>query len=147
MDPTALLSLVSPLVAAVAAYLREEGATAAGGKAAEVIGERAGAAVADIGPRALATLRNWFRKEADAKAQQALTLVEQDPDDTDYQQKLVKETARLAAATSAFARELRVLAGRATVVQSGGVAIDNAAPNYGAQGVFHAPVRFDQRKL
>ncbi len=146
MDPTLLVPLVSPLVAAVVAYLKGEAAKKAGEKAAEVVGEKAGEAVAGAGPRLLATLRDRFTEKADPKAQQALTLVEQDPDDADYQQKLVKETARLAAADPGFAQELRVLAEQAIIGQPGGVAIDNQASNYGAQGVFHAPVSFDQRK-
>ncbi len=146
MDPTLLVPLVSPLVAAVVAYLKGEAAKKAGEKAAEVVGERAGEAVAGAGPRLLATLRDRFTEKADPKARQALDLVEQDPDDADYQQKLVKETARLAAADPGFTQELRVLAEQANIVQPGGVYIDNQAPSYGAQGVFHAPVTFDQRK-
>lgn len=146
MDPTLLVPLVSPLVAAAAAFLKGEVATTAGAKAAEVVGAKAGEAAAEAGPRLLAALRARFAAQADPKAQQALALVEQDPDDPDYQQKLVKETARLAAADLGFAQELRVLAKQATIVQPGAVAIDNQASNYGAQGVFHAPVTFDQRK-
>ncbi len=146
MDPTMLIPLVSPVVAAVVAYLKGEAAEKAGEKVAEVAGEKAGEAIAGAGPRLLATLRDRFTEKADPKAQQALTLVEQDPDDTDYQQKLVKETARLAAADLRFAQELRVLAEQANIVQPGGVYIDNKAPSYGPQGVFHAPITFDQRK-
>ena len=145
MDPASLVPVVSSLVAAVVAYMKSEGAKKAQEKAAEVIGEKAGEAVAGVGPRALATLRTWFQRKADPKAQQALVLAEQDPDDADYQQKLVKETVRLAAADPAFAQELKVLADHVGIAQSGSVIIDNTAPNQGAQGVFNAPVTFNRK--
>ena len=76
-----------------------------------------------------------------------LANVEQDPDDKDYQQKLVKETTRLASADSTFAQELKVLAENVAIAQSGSVIIDNKASNLGAQGVFNAPVKFDNRAM
>ena len=71
--------------------------------------------------------------------------MEQDPDDEDYQQKLVKETARLADTDPTFAQDLKVLAENVAIAQSGSVIIDNKASNLGAQGVFNAPVQFDNR--
>ncbi len=119
IDPSTLIPLVSPVVAAVVAFIKTQGAQKAGEKALK----------------------------ADAKAQQALVNLEQDPDDEDYQQKLVKETARLASTDSTFAQDIKVLAENVAIAQSGSVAIDNKASNFGAQGVFNAPIQFDNRKI
>jgi hypothetical protein len=144
MDPSLLIPIVSPLVSSLIVYLREEAAKKAGEKAAEIIGEKTGEAIVDIGPKALATIRGWFGKTNDPKAQKALINVEEDPADEDYGLKLVKETVRVAASEPAFAQELKILAEQANIVQAGGtqVNIDNKAPNYGAQGNFNAPVSF-----
>jgi hypothetical protein len=147
MDPSALISWISPIINAVAVFIKTQGAQKAGEKAAEVIGEKATEATLHKGEKALAILRTRFSAKADAKAQQALANVEQDPDDKDYQQKLVKETARLASADSAFTQELKMLAENVAIAQSGSVVIDNKAPNQGAQGIFNAPVQFDNRTV
>lgn len=134
MDPMALVPLVAPLVAAVVDYLKGAAAHKAGAKAAEVVGEKTGAAVFDA-------LRRRFADRSDAQAGQALALVAQDPDDEDYRQKLIKETARLAAAEPAFAAELEALAARFARGPQGGATFANYAPNYGAQAEeFNAPV-------
>src|SRR6266498_1545515 len=116
MDTSALIPLITPAIAAAIAYLRDQAAAKAGEKAAK----------------------------ADPKAQQVLANVEQDPTDDDYQNKLIKETARLASTDSAFAQELKILAEQVTVAQPGSTVqtINNQAPNQGAQGVFNAPVSF-----
>lgn len=147
VDPSALIPWISPIISAVVTYIATQGAQKAGDKAAEIVGEKATETTLTLGQKALALLRSKFFAKTDAKAQQALKNVEQDPDDEDYQQKLVKETARLASTDPTFAQELKVLAENVTIAQSGGVAIDNKAPNYGAQGVFNAPVSFDHRTV
>jgi hypothetical protein len=119
MDPAALIPLVSPVITAAVAYLRDEAARKAGEKAAETVGTEAGKAIVGIGPKALATVRAWFTKHNDTKAQQALTNVEQDPTDDDYQQKLIKETTRLASTEPAFAQELKILAEQVMIAQPG----------------------------
>jgi hypothetical protein len=145
VDPSALIPWITPIITAVVAFIKTQGAQRAGEKAAEVLGEKATEATLNTGEKALATLRARFSAKADAKAQRALANVEQDPDDEDYQQKLVKETARLASADSTFAQDLKVLAENVAIAQSGSVIIDNKASNLGAQGVFNAPVQFDNR--
>lgn len=147
VDPSTLIPWISPIITAVVAFIKTQGAQKAGEKAAEVIGEKATEATLSRGEKALATLRSWFAAKADAKAQQALANVEQDPDDEDYQQKLAKETVRVASADPIFAQDLKVLADNVTLAQAGGVAIDNKASNMGAQGVFNAPVQFDNRQV
>jgi len=82
------------------------------------------------GQKALSLLRDRFLAKADTKAQQALANVEQDPDDEDYQKKLLKETARLASADSTFAQDLKVVAEHVALAQSGSVTIENTASNY-----------------
>lgn len=143
MDLSTLAAFVTPIVTAVIAYLQTEGLQKAGEKASEVIGEKAGETVSSIGPKALATMKGWFKHSPDAKAEKALADVEQDPDDVDYQQKLVKEAIRVASIEPAFAEELKVLAQQANFIQSGGVQINNNAPNQGAQGVFNAPININ----
>src|SRR5215212_9779376 len=109
MDPSALFPLISPLIAAATAYLCGQAAQKAGEKAAEAIGTKVGEAAARDGSRVLATIRGFFNKHSDPKAQRALADLELDPDDAGYQQKLIKETARLASADPIFAQELKVL--------------------------------------
>jgi hypothetical protein len=147
MDPSVLIPWISPIIIAVVTYIKTQGTQKASDKAAEVIGEKATERAISIGQKALTLLRSKFSVKADTKAQQALANVEQDPNDEDYQQKLVKETARLASADPAFAQELKVLAETVNIAQSGSVAIDNKSSNYGAQGVFNAPLSFDQRTM
>jgi len=147
VDLSGFIPWISPIITAVVAFIKTQGARKAGEKAAEVIGEKATEATLNKGEKALATLRARFSAKADAKAQQALTNVEQDPDDEDYQQKLVKETARLASTDPTFAQDLKVLAENVAIAQSGSVIIDNKASNLGAQGVFNAPVEFDNRAM
>jgi hypothetical protein len=147
MDLSAFIPWISPIITAVITYIKAQGVQKAGDKAAEVIGEKATEMTMSIGQKALTVLRSKFSVKADTKAQQALENVEQDPDDEDYQHKLVKETARLASTDPVFAQELKVLAENVSIAQSGGVTIDNKASNYGAQGVFNAPINFDQRLM
>jgi hypothetical protein len=147
VDPSALIPWISPVITAVVAFIKTQGSQKAGEKAAEVIGEKVTEGILDKGEKALAILRSRFATKADAKAQQALANVEQDPDDEDYQQKLIKETARLASADPSFTQDLKVLAENVAIAQSGSVTIDNKAPNQGAQGVFNAPVQFDHRTM
>src|SRR6266480_1383585 len=141
VDPSALIPWISPIIIAIVAFIKTQGAQ----KAGEVLGEKVTEATLNKGEKALAILRARFSAKADAKAQRALANVEQDPDDEDYQQKLVKETARLADTDPTFAQDLKVLAENVAIAQSGSVAIDNKASNLGAQGVFNAPVQFDNR--
>jgi formylglycine-generating enzyme required for sulfatase activity len=110
MDPTALIPLVTPIVKAVVDYIRNEGAQKAGEKALEKIGEKAGESVYDISGKSLEKLRSLFQKKDDKKAQKALQALEEDPHDDDYQHKLIKETARLAAADPAVAADLKTFA-------------------------------------
>ncbi|SRR6266487_3278608 len=147
MDPSALVQWLSPVITAVVMYIKTQGAQKASDKAAEVIGEKATETTLSLGQKALTLLRSKLSIDANTKAQQALANVEQDPNDEDYQQKLVKETARLASADPAFAQELKVLAENVALAQTGGVTIDNKASNQGAQGVFNAPVQFDNRVM
>jgi hypothetical protein len=147
VDPSGLIPWISPIITAVVAFIKTQGAQKAGEKAAEVIGEKATETTLNKGEKALATLRARFSAKADAKAQQALANVEQDPDDEDYQRKLVKETARLANTDPTFAQDLKVLAENVAIAQSGSVIIDNKASNLGVQGVFNAPVQFDNRAM
>lgn len=147
MDSSALTSWIGPIITAIVMYIKTQGAQKAGDKAAEIVGEKATEMTLNTGQKALSLLRSKFFAKSDAKALCILENVEKDPDDEDYQQKLVKETARLASADPSFVRELKVLAERVTIVQSGSVIIDNKAPSYGAQGVFNAPVQFDNRSM
>ncbi len=147
VDPSALIPWISPIISAVVTYISTQGAQKAGDKAAEIVGEKATETTLSLGQKALILLRSKFSAKANPKAQQALANVEQDPDDEDYQQKLVKETARLANADPTFAQELKVLAEKVNIAQSGSITIDNKASNYGAQGAFYAPVSFDQRTM
>src|SRR5947208_826826 len=119
VDPSALIPLISPIITAVVTYIKTQGAQKASDKAAEVIGEKSTEAAMSLGQRAWTLLRSKFSAKADVKAQQALTNVEQDPDDKDYQQKLVKETVRLASADPSFTQELKVLAENVHIAQSG----------------------------
>lgn len=145
MDSLALVPWITPIITAVVTYIKMQGAQKAADKAAEIIGEKTIEASINMGQKALATLRSKFIVKGDVKAQQALANVEQDPTDEDYQQKLVKETARLASADPIFTQELKILAKNVAITQAGGVTIQNDAPSYGAQGVFQGPVHFDQR--
>jgi len=146
LDPSALLPIITPVVTATIAYIRDEAAKKAGAKAVEAIGEKAGEAVAGIGPKALTTLRAWFQKKSDSKATQALANVIQDPSDQDYQQKLIKETVRIASTDPAFTQELKILAEQVTIAQPNSMVqtINNQAPNQGAQGIFTASVTFNR---
>ena len=119
----------------------------AGDKAAEIIGEKATETTISLGQKAFTELRSKFSLQADMKAQQALANVEQDPDDEDYQQKLVKEIARLANVDPSFAQELKLLARNVTIAQPSILTIDNKASNQGVQGIFNAPVQFDNRVM
>lgn len=145
MDPASLAVLIGPLVAGVATYLRHSGATRAGDKIADQLGEKAGDALATLGAQTLQAFRNRFRKNRDRRAEQALDRVAEAPDDPRLQQQLIEETVRVAASDSDFAQELIVLADRLSVATSGGVVINNDAPNEGAQGVFNAPVTFTRK--
>lgn len=145
IEPSTLIPFVSPVIATVVAFIKTQGAQKAGEKAAEVIGEKVTEATIDKGRKALILLHERFSSKADNKAQQALTSVERYPDDEDFQKKLIKETARLASTDAAFAQDLRILAEKVNIAQSGSVVIDNKASNLGAQGVFNAPVQFDNR--
>src|SRR5256885_582313 len=147
MDPSAFIPWISPIITAVITYIKAQGVQKAGDKAAEVIGEKATETTISMGQKALTVLRSKFSATADTKAQQALANVEQDPDDEDYQHKLVKELTRLINADPTFAQDLKVLAEHVAITQAGGVTIDNKASNYGAQGVFNAPVQFDSRQV
>lgn len=149
MDPSVLISVVSPLVAAVVAYLKDEGVKKASDKATEVVGQKAGEAVASAGPQALATLRSWFRKKNDSRAQQALELVECDPDDALYQQELVKETVRLAVVELSFAHELSLLVEEITATAQASVSgtVHNTGTNEGVQvGVSTGSISLSQNK-
>lgn len=119
MDISPFLAIAGPVVTAIAVYLRDQAAQKAADKAAEAVGTEAGKALASSGPNVLTTIRGWFTAKNDVKAQQALAHVEQDPTDDDYQQKLIKETARLASTDAAFAQELKILAQQVTVAQPG----------------------------
>ena len=147
IDPATLLPLVSPVVAAVITFIKTQGVQKAGEKAAEILGEKATEATLDKGQKALTLLRDHFSAKADTKAQQALVNVQQDPDDEDYQKKLIKETARLASTDPTFLQDLRIRADHVAIAQSGSVTIENTASSYGAQGVFNQPVHFDNRKM
>ena len=146
MDPSTLVPLLTPLITAAAHYLKNQAAQKVGEKAAEVIGEKAGEAIVNTGPKTLDTLRSWFKKKEDLKAEQALELVEQNPDDIDYQQKLVKETARISVTDPTFEQELKILAGTAVVAQPGSnvQTINNQSSNEGAQGIFNDVVNFNR---
>lgn len=145
MDPSSLIPIVTPVVHAAALYLQTEALKKAGDKAAEVVGEKAASSAVTKGSRALASLRSWFVKKADAKAQGVLEMVELDPEDTDFQAKLIHETARLAGSDSTFEQELRVLAEQVTIAQVGNInqTFNNHASNQGAQGVINAPLTFN----
>jgi|GEM_PF-2794170 len=145
MDPSSLIPIVAPVVHAAALYLQTEALKKAGDKAAEVVGEKAASSAVTQGSRALASLRSWFAKKADAKAQGVLKMVEIDPKDTDFHAKLIQETARLALTNSAFEQELRVLAGQVTIAQTESInqTFNNPSSNQGAQGVINAPLTFN----
>lgn len=145
VDPSALLPWIAPIITTVVTYMRTQGIQKSADKMAEVVGEKAAEETLRKGEKALTFLRSHFFAKADEKAKRALANVEQDPDDEDYRQKLMKETARLASADPTFAQHLKALGGHMATAQSGGVTIENKAPNYGAQGVFNNPVHFNQR--
>jgi hypothetical protein len=147
IDQSLLISWISPVITAMATYIKTQGVQKAADKAMEVIGEKAVENTVGKGQKALTLLHSQFFAKADAKAKQALANMEQNPDDENYQQELIKETARLASIDSAFAQELRLLAEKEVVAQPGSVIIHNDAPSYGAQGVFSAPVHFDNRTI
>lgn len=147
IDQSLLISWISPVITAVATYIKTQGVQKAADKAMEVIGERAVENTVGKGKKALSLLHSQFFAKVDAKAKQALANVEQDPDDENYQQELIKETVRLASTDDAFAQELRLLAEKGAVTQPSSVIIHNNAPSYGAQGVFSAPVHFDNRTV
>jgi CHAT domain len=69
--------------------------------------------------------------------------VEYDPDDEDYQQKLIKEPARFANTDPDFAQELKVLAENVNIVHPGCVTIDNESINCSVQGGGNAPIIFN----
>ena len=119
MDPSTLIPMISPVITAAIAYLRDEAAKKAGEQAAETVGMETGKAIVAVGTKALATVRTWFTQKHDTKALHTLANVEQYPTDEDYQQKLIKETARLASADPAFAQELKILAEQVMVAQPG----------------------------
>ena len=146
-DPAALIQWISPIITAVVTYIKIRGSQMAGDKAAEIIGEKATETTISLGQKAFTELRSKFSLQADMKAQQALANVEQDPDDEDYQQKLVKEIARLANVDPSFAQELKLLARNVTIAQPSILTIDNKASNQGVQGIFNAPVQFDNRVM
>ncbi len=145
MEPSAIIPWISPIITAVITYIKLQGAQKAGDKIAESLGEKAADAAVNTGKKALDLFRSHSSAKTDVKVQQALTNVEQDPDDEDYQQKLMKEIARLASTDSVFAQEVKALSEHAPSTQSYSVMIDNKASNLGAQGVFNMPVHFDNR--
>lgn len=147
-DPTPLLPVVTPIVTAAIAYLKNEAARKAGEKAAETLGEKAGEAAAGAGAQALATLRGWFQKKDDQPAQQALELVEKNPDSAGFRQELIDQTARLAATDPTFAQDLRVLAQQVNIAQPGSVVgtVHNTGENKGVQiGVNTGDVTFNPK--
>lgn len=147
-DPTPLLPIVAPVITAAIAYLKNEMAQKAGEKAAEKLGEKAGEAAAGVGAQALTTLRSWFHKKDDPPAQQALELVEKNPDSSGFRQELIEQTVRLAAADPAFAQDLRVLAEQVTIAQPGSVVgtVNNTGENDGMQmGVNSGDVTFNPK--
>ena len=146
MELAALFTLVSPIIGTVSKYLKNKLLKRIEDKALETIEEKTGDAVSELGSRAFAILRAWFQKKNDHKAQQALSLAEEDPLDDDYRDKLIKETARVAAADSEFLNELKKIASEVKGITSDVIVqnIDNKAPNQGAQGVFNAPVNIGQ---
>lgn len=145
MEPSSLIPIVTPVVHAAVLYLQTEALKKAGDKAAEVLGEKAASSAVTKGSHALDSLRSWFVKKADAKAQGVLEMVELDPEDTAFQAKLVQETARLAMTDSTFEQELRVLAGQTTIAQTESInqTFNNVASNQGMQGVNNAPLTFN----
>lgn len=121
LDPSALWPFVVPIVQGVVTYLKQEGAKTLDEKAVEKLGEKAGESAFGAGSKSLAKLRALFQNKDDKKAQKALQAVEEDPDDKDYQDKLIKETIRLAATDSAVANELKVLAQNVMIALPGSV--------------------------
>lgn len=147
VDPSTLLSWITPIVAAVATHIKTQDGQKTADKGADALSDKIAEETVSVGQKVLGLLRARFLAKADEKAKQALANVEQDPDDEDYQKKLAKETARLASTDLTFAQELKVLGKNVAVAQSGSVTIDNKASNYGAQGVFNAPVQFHNRSI
>jgi hypothetical protein len=140
-------SWIAPIITAAITYIKTQGTQKAADKVAEVVGEKAGDGAISTGGKALSLLRSQFLAKTDEKAKLALANVEQYPDDDDYRDKLIKETARLASADPTFAQELKVLGENVAIAQSGSVIIDNKAPNYGGQGVFNGPVHFGNHSM
>jgi hypothetical protein len=145
VDPSALIPWITPIITTVGMYIKTQGVHKTADKVAEVIEEKAAEEMGSKGQKAFVLLRSRFSAKADEKAKRALANVEQDPEDEDYQQKLVKETARLASADPLFAQELKVLGENVAIAQSGSVTIDNKASNYGVQGVVNAPINIHNR--
>jgi hypothetical protein len=133
-------SWVAPIITAVITYVKTQGAQKAADKVAEVVGEKAGDGAISTGEKALSLLRSHFFAKADEKAKLALVTVEQYPEDDDYKEKLIKETARLASADPTFARELKVLGKNVTIAQSSNWHIENIESNQGHIGNIYGDV-------
>ncbi len=145
VDPSALLPWITPIITTVVTYIRTQAIQKTADKVTEAVSGKAAAEAMNTGEKALTFLRTHFFAKADEKAKRALADVEQDPDDEDYRKKLAKETARLASADPTFAQHLKALGGHITDAQAGSVTIESQGDNYGAIGVFHSPVHFNQR--
>jgi hypothetical protein len=143
-DPSALIPWITPIITTVVMYIKTQGVQKTADKVAKVVEEKAAEEMVSKGQKAFVLLHSRFFAKADEKAKRALANVEHYPEDDDYKEKLIKETARLASADPTFAQDLKVLGENVTIAQPGSMVIDNKAPNYGAQGEFHAPVHFNQ---
>lgn len=91
---------ISGVVAATVKYLlASEGMQKAAEKAMEKVGELGGEALVNAGKNALAKLRTVLTSKGNTakKATTALTNLEDDPTDEDYQRKLVSELEKLSA--------------------------------------------------
>lgn len=141
MDPASLLQVVTPVVQATILYLRERGLKKASDKAVETVGTKAGEGLSNISKRAFTTLQNWFDKEEDNKAKGVLEMVELDPHDDDFAQKLVTETTRVAEVNPKFMAELRLLADELTSEPNNIAQVyNNYAPNKGVQGAVNSSI-------
>jgi hypothetical protein len=133
-------SWVAPIITAVITYVRTQGAQKAADKVAEVVGEKAGDGAISTGQKALSLFRSQFLAKTDEKAKLALANVEQYPDDDDYRDKLIKETARLASADPTFARELKALGKNGAIAQSSSWHIEHIESNQGHIGNVYGDV-------
>jgi hypothetical protein len=138
-----LVALATPVVSGIIAYLKSEAAIRKGSESAVgAIGTKAGQELVHLGGKGISLLKGVFIAKNDAKAVRALQNAEEDPEDSDYADKLLKETARLAAADPDFALQLTRLGREFSSAPQGGATlhIQNTASNYGQQGVFNGPV-------